>query len=571
MGAIPGGVDVGIITSNGTTLEYRGGYNPHIVQTIKQIPGRLWHPDKRIWEFPTTLEVLELLNFPEVEITPEAMNALRRKREAEKMAQFIKTNAEKAVPKKPMPIKGGVKPFDHQVRGFNIGIMLSKAGLFMEQGCGKSLTAVAIAGRRYLDRQVKRVLVVAPLSVLPVWKREFAEYADFPSEVKILNGPLKKRIEMLKNFNADALQVAVINYEAVWRAEIFTAIKAWKPDMVIADESQRIANHAAKQSRGMHKLGDLVNYKLILTGTPITGNPLGFYSQYRFLDPDIFGKSFYAFRNRYAVMGGYQNKQVVGFQNKEELVRKAHSIAYRITKAEALDLPDMVDQELYCELEPSAARYYQEIVAYNVAELESGEQVTATNVLTKLLRLQQIAGGHAPEDETGRLARVSKAKETVLEETLKDLLDAGKKVVIFARFLPEIDVIRDIAGKLVGDGYRYITGAVPMDSRSRAVEEFQSDPSCRIFIAQIQTAGLGITLTAADTAIFYSMDFSYANYEQAKARIHRIGQENKVTYIHLLAQGTVDEKIYSVLREKKSIADDVVDNWKQYFTNRRGD
>ena len=119
---------MGIITSNGTTLEYRGGYNPYIVQTIKQIPGRLWHPDKRIWEFPTTLEVLELLSFPEVEITPEAMNALRRKREAEKMAQFIKTNAEKAVPKKPMPIKGGVKPFDHQVRGFNIGIMLSKAG-----------------------------------------------------------------------------------------------------------------------------------------------------------------------------------------------------------------------------------------------------------------------------------------------------------------------------------------------------------------------------------------------------------------------------------------------------------
>ena len=141
--------------------------------------------------------------------------------------------------------------------------------------------------------------------------------------------------------------------------------------MIIADESQKIKGPSTKQSKGMHRLGEVAKYKLILTGTPVTASPMDFFSQYKFLDPDIFGKSYYAFRNRYAVMGGYKNKQVVGYQNKDELIRKAHSIAYRITKAEALDLPETVDQELYCSLEHKANQYYQEMVNFNVAQIEA--------------------------------------------------------------------------------------------------------------------------------------------------------------------------------------------------------
>lgn len=440
-----------------------------------------------------------------------------------------------------------------------------------DRGCGKSLTAVAIAGRGYLDGQVKRVLVVAPLSVLPVWQREFKDYADYPHDVRVLNSSIEKRIAALAGFSDDVLQVAVINYEAVWREEMFKALRKWRPDMIISDESQKIKGPSTKQSKGMHRLGEVAKYKLILTGTPVTASPMDFFSQYKFLDPDIFGKSYYAFRNRYAVMGGYKNKQVVGYQNKDELIRKAHSIAYRITKAEALDLPETVDQELYCSLEHKANQYYQEMVNFNVAQIEAenkqGRQIVATNVLTRLLRLQQITGGFLPRDDnSGKQIQVSSAKLNLLQDILEDLLNAGKKVVIFARFIPEITAIKNIARKIAGDnGYHAITGAVSMEDRGKAVEEFQNNPDVRVCIAQIQTAGLGITLTAADTGIFYSMDFSFANYDQAKARIHRIGQRNKVTYIHLLAQGTVDEKVYSVLKQKKSVADDVVDNWRQYF------
>ena len=166
--------------------------------------------------------------------------------------------------------------------------------------------------------------------------------------------------------------------------------------------------------------------------------------------------------------------------------------------------------------------------------------------------------------EDGHIEQVSKAKINLLADTLEDTLAAGKKVVIFARFLAEIEAIKGVMEKQ-GVGYEWITGAVPMEERGDKVRKFQNDPECKVFLAQIQTAGLGITLTAADTAIFYSLDFSYANYEQCKARIHRLGQKNTCTYIHLLARGTVDEKVLKALQEKKNMADQVVDDWRSHF------
>ena len=544
-------------------LEYRGRYDPYLIEQIKQVPGRRYDPRRKIWHLPVSSEVLRLVeDMPQISLAPEARAVIQRKEEAALMIQAVKEH-ERPEPTKPMPIK--VAPFAHQVRGFNLGVTLDSAGILMEQGCGKSLTAVAIAGRRFLDGQVNRVLVVAPLSVLPVWQREFRDYADYPHEVRLLRGgSMDKRIEMLAAFPEDALKIAAINYESVWREEMFKALLKWRPDMIICDESQKIKGPSTKQSKGLHKLGEIAKYKLILTGTPVSNSPMDFFSQYKFLNPNIFGRSFWAFRSRYAVMGGYKNKQVVGYQNKAELVRKAHSIAYRVTKAEALDLPETIDQELYCKLEPQAAKHYSDMKKHNVAEIEAEEQIIATNVLTRLLRLQQITGGFLPKGEdTDKQVQVSKAKLSLLADVLEDLIGAGKKVVIFARFRAEIAEIEKIIAGL-GD-YRAITGSVSMDERGQAVEDFQKDPGVKTFIAQIQTAGLGITLTAADTGIFYSLDFSYANYEQAKARLHRIGQVSKVTYLHLLAQDTVDERVYDVLKQKKSVVDDVVDNWRKYF------
>jgi len=436
------------------------------------------------------------------------------------------------------------------------------AALLMEMGTGKTLTSIAVAGRGYLNEKVKKLLVVCPSSVMSVWAKELEEFADFELTVAVLEGTMQKRKQKLNELIiGNGLRVAVINYEASWR--MIEELKKWQPDMIIADESQRIKTPTAAQSKGMHKLGDIAKYKMILSGTPVQNSPLDVYSQYRFLDKTIFGTSYYAFRTRYARMGGYQGHQVIGYINQEELIKKAHSIAYRVTKAEALDLPEQICTMRYCDLEPTARKVYDGIKKQNYMELESGE-ITTTNVLTRLLRMSQITGGFVNNDD-GETEFISEAKLKALEEIIEDIvIETGKKVVIFARFIKEIEAIRKML-ESKNIKYSWIAGEVKMEERGQMVKQFQENNEVKVFVAQIQTAGLGITLTAADTSVFYSLDFNFANYSQALARLHRIGQKNNVNHIHLIAKDTIDEKIMSALSKKENIAKSVVDDWKKYF------
>lgn len=464
-----------------------------------------------------------------------------------------------------LPIK--VKPYNHQKIAFNFAIEKLEqegcAALLMDMGLGKSLTSIAIAGQLYQENKIERVLVVCPTSIISVWEKEFVKFADYDYFVEsIVGSTMSKRKEKLKSLcHKKGLQVAVINYEATWRME--KELNIYKPDIIICDESQKIKNPSAAQSKTLHRLGVKAKYKIILTGTPVQNSPMDVFSQWKFLDPNIFGVSFYAFRNRYAVMGGYYNHQIIKFKNMDELTSKAHSVSYRITKGEALDLPEQIFLNRYCELEKEARKVYDTVMKESYAELMDGE-ITATNILTKLMRLSQIAGGHVKDDE-GRMQVISKAKLNELKDIMEDvIIDNKKKLVVFARFIPEIESIKQLADEMKVE-YSYITGEIKTDDRGVMCDNFQNNENVKLFIAQIQTAGLGITLTAADTAVFYSLDFNYANYSQAIARTHRIGQKNTCTYINLISTETVDEKIIKALESKEDIAKNIVDNWREYF------
>jgi SNF2 family DNA or RNA helicase len=528
-------------------------------EMIKTIPGRQWDPKRKVWTLPATLEAIDHLKHITSNIDKKIIDKYIELKEIQDEITKIKL-ADEVKPIEPMPIK--LKPFQHQIKAYNLALINSNLALLAEMGTGKSLTSVAIAARRYQRGEIKRLLIVAPTSVCPVWPKEF-EAAEIMYKIAVLEGPIQQRIKKLESLSQwkDFLQVAVINYEATWR--MIDTLLTWKPDMVIADESQRIKNPSAQQSKAMHKLGKVAKYKLILSGTPVQNAPLDFFSQYKFLDDSIFGTSYYAFRARYTVMGGYGGHEVIRYQNLDELIQKAHSIAFRITKEEALDLPEQIDEIRYCELEPKAAKLYKTIKEESYAEMETEQEITTRNILTKLLRLQQITGGYVNTDD-GTQKQVSKAKLEALKEIVADIVEAGKKVVIFARFVAEIEAIRRMMDELKIQ-YSWIAGEVPIKERGEKVRQFQEDPNCKVFIAQIQTAGLGITLHAANTAIFYSLDFSYANYEQARARIHRIGQKNNCTYIHLLAKNTVDEHVMKALQKKEDMAKMVVDNWRIYL------
>ena len=399
------------------------------------------------------------------------------------------------------------------------------------------------------------MLIVAPLSILSVWEAEFAQFAAFDYALAVLTGDSAKKTDTLRHMNGAALQVAVVNYESAWRME--QELAAWGPDLIVCDEGHKIKTHNISASKAMHRLGAKAGYRLLLTGTLITNKAIDVFSPYKFLNPTIFGTSFYAFRSRYFDMVGYGNHTPVLKKSMEaELSARLHSIAYRAAKADCLDLPETTDVVRQVELEPAARKIYRSLVKESFAELASGE-VTAPNVLTRLLRLSQLTGGFLGSDENAAVQQISSAKLSATEDILDSAVAEGQKLVIIARFLPEI---RAICKELDGRGLRYacITGEV--QDRAAQVAQFQNDPDVPVFVGQIATAGLGLTLTAASTMVFYSLDYSMSNYEQAKARIHRVGQRNPCTYIHLIAKGTVDEKVLTALRNKADLAKALVDD-----------
>ena len=434
------------------------------------------------------------------------------------------------------------------------------------------MTAIAVMGAGYRMGHIKRVLIVAPTSVVAVWPQELENYAAFPFTVRALLGTRDKRLKELNDlgrFPYEHLKAAVINYEAVRGDEIFEALQDYDADLIIADESQRIKTHDAAQSKAMHQLGDRARYKLILSGTPVQNQAVDIFSQYRFLDPSIFGDNFFAFRGRYCEMGGFNRKQIVRYKDLDTLIKKEHSIAYRVTKDEALDLPEQTFENRVIPMSKKERGIYDRLRRDGYAELEGSGTITATTVLTKLLRLQQFTGGFLVEDDATRPQLVSLGKLDALEDILLDyVVDGRKKLVIFARFLPEIHEIEALCKKVLGKADMRavaIYGDIKKEERGAIVQQFQKNPATTVFIGQIDTAGTGITLTAADTCVYYSVNFNFATYSQSLSRIHRIGQKNRCTYIHLVSEKTIDETILQALAKKEDLAKTVVDNWRAFF------
>lgn len=544
-------------------------------QRLKNIGGLRWNRTTRCMVGPVSLNLLDGLaryyKLPaDMEAKRQRLGKTRQEIDAERLA-------EDPVPLLPYPVKANL--YKHQIRGANMALRAFGAldaktpgggfGELFEMGCGKTLTTIAVAGALYNLGKIDRVLVVAPTSVCSVWPHDLNQFAAFPWEARVLLGDKKKRLKALnelENWPFKALRIAVINYESTHREGIFEALAAYKPDLIVCDESQRIKNPSAAQSKALHKLGDAAPFRMILSGTPVQNNAVDLYSQYRFLDPAVYGANFYAFKNRYCIMGGYGQHQIVGYRNMDELVEKEHSVAYRVTKEECLDLPQQTFINRYVQFTDAEQAIYEQLRKSSFLELETGENVTATTILTMYLRLMQLTGGFLTADESTRPKQVNTAKLDALADIVDDyVVDAGKKLVIFARFRAEIAAIENLL-RLRKIQYGSIYGDVPMEERGKIVEDFQVNPDTKVFVAQIQTAGLGITLHAASTAVFYSYDYNYANYAQALARIHRIGQRLPVTYIHLVVDGSIDEKILAALENKEDMAKTVVDSWREVLT-----
>lgn len=456
------------------------------------------------------------------------------------------------------------KPYSYQLRALKkIQNLDGQAGLFMEMGTGKTKVAIDWAGIGYYNYDVKRVLVICPLSVIGVWQRQIKQHLPFFARVRALTGSTPERAALIRRMIRSPQPTQdwlIINYEGIWRGDgrnkIEDLLEKWGPDLVICDEGHRIKSATAKQSKVAARIGGFAEQRLVLTGTPITKSPLDVFGQFRFIDSSIFGSNWYKFKNHYGVWGGWGRYQLKGYKHLDQLIDKLRKNTFRIKKEQAIDLPEKVSVTVPVVIGQKAMDYYRKMAKEMIIEIEE-THATAAIVLVKILRLSQITSGFI-KDVEGKVRTFDSGKLNTCIDLLGDMLEQDKKVVIFVRFRHDIERLEEAIKKKFKRTPLILSGSVPMKGRDSLIQRFQNDPSEKIFVAQIQAGSLGIDLTAASVAIFYSLDYSYANYIQAADRLHRIGQTNKVTYYHLAVPHTIDSLTLSVLKDKGDLAHAIV-------------
>ena len=408
--------------------------------------------------------------------------------------------------------------------------------LFMEQGTGKTIPALVRILELLVNDEADRVLIVAPKSALGAWTRDIEK---FEPETQAL---LAHRVEL-------------VNYDKVWRGGEKSAYNK-QYDVIVLDEAHAIKNRTSKRAAFLLKLSARAKYRYILTGTPISNGQLeNIWSLYCFLDPYVergrvysrifkehlervgkgpFKGSYYEFQSRYCILNQYHKP--TSYINVRELQELINDYSYRVKKAECLDLPDKLPDELvYVDLKEKDL-YKRLSTASALLEYE----ILADNPLSRLVKLRQLASGHLKLN-TGEAISVKCEKLFILREIIENLGD--KKIVIFAEFK---ESIRKISELMEAEDISYVV--LDGDQKDKTIwRRFQADTKIQVIICQYQTASAGIDLYASDTIIYFEPTLRSQLLEQSRDRIHRSGQVNKCSYIHLITRGTVEVSIYRAL------------------------
>jgi len=440
---------------------------------------------------------------------------------------------------------------------------------FMEMGTGKTKVLIDNMSMLYDKGKIDGALIVAPKGVIGTWfKQEIpAHLVDHVENKAILwqaliNKTQKAKLDSLFTTDED-LHILIMNVEAfstekgVQFAQKF--LLSHKTLMAI-DESTTIKNPKAKRTKNILRLSKLAKYRRILTGSPVTKNPLDLYSQCEFLDPYLLDfQSYYAFRNRYAEMRtanfyGRSVQIVAKFRHLEELSEKLKPFSFRVLKEDCLDLPAKTFMKREIELSKEQKEVYKQMKKMALAFF-NGKGVTTATALTQIMRLQQITCGHFTADD----GSIQNIKNNRLTELMNILDEIEGKAVIWAHFQHDVkNIIKEIQ-KVHGPGSVVdYYGLTPKDIRQNNIEKFQTNDEVKYFVGTPATGGYGITLTAASTMIYYSNGYDLEKRLQSQDRIHRIGQKKPVTYIDIIAEDTVDNRIVKALRKKINIASEVM-------------
>ena len=464
------------------------------------------------------------------------------------------------------------KPYNHQLIALEKSWAQKTYALFMEMGTGKSKVLVDNIAMLYDRGAVRGALIVAPKGVyknwndieIPVHLPDHVEHTKVMWEANITK---KKQLELDTLFDGGTdLKILIMNVEAFSTnkgldfAHSFLNIFMGKA-LIGIDESTTIKNPTAKRTKNILKIGNLASYRRILTGSPVTKSPLDLFSQCLFLDPYHLGyDSYYAYRSRYALMldrnfGGRKVQIVDSYRRLGELAEKLDSFSYRVLKEDCLDLPPKVFTKRVVELTDEQDKIYAQMKQMALALLND-KVMSTVNVMTQLMRLHQVTCGTFKADD-GTITPLKNNRLTALLDCLEEV---EGKVIIWATYREDIKKIVETLKKAYGEASTVeYHGGVDTAYRQDHIAQFQDKTSpTRYFVGNPQTGGYGITLTAANTVIYYSNSYDLEKRLQSEDRAHRIGQTGSVTYVDLIAEGTIDENIVKALRSKINIANEIM-------------
>jgi SNF2 family DNA or RNA helicase len=461
------------------------------------------------------------------------------------------------------------KPYAHQLTALEKSWNRQTYAYFMEMGTGKTKVLIDNLAMLYDKGKVDGALIIAPKGVVGTWYNNEipAHLPDHIDDVTVLwqANITKQQQEKLDCLfePEENLHILIMNVEALstTKGKDFAEKFLDSHNTLMAiDESTTIKNPNAKRTKNILKLSESAKYKRIMTGSPVTKNPLDLYSQCEFLDPWLLDyTSYYAFRNRYAEMKtmhahGRSIQVVDKFKNLGELSDTLKNFSYRVLKEDCLDLPDKIYMKRNIKLTPDQFKIYKQMKDQAIAMLNGKVTSTAT-VLTQLMRLHQITCGHFTADD-GSTQPISNNR---MDELMGVLEETEGKAIIWAHYQYDItNIIQNVVKKYGEGSIVDYFGLTPQEERQPNIKKFQDDPRCRFMVGTPSTGGYGITLTAANTVIYYSNGYDLEKRLQSEDRAHRIGQQKPVTYVDLICDDTVDEKIVKALRKKINIASEVL-------------
>jgi SNF2 family DNA or RNA helicase len=468
-----------------------------------------------------------------------------------------------------MNYKFKTKPYKHQLTALEKSWNKETFAYFMEMGTGKTKVLIDNVAMLYDKGKIDGVLIIAPKGVVKTWyEQELPTHLpDHIENVTVLwqSNITKKQQEKLETLYeiGTALHILVMNVEALSTdkgVKFANKFLNSHRSMMAIDESTTIKTPTAKRTRNIIDLGSHAKYRRIMTGSPVTKNPLDLYTQCYFLDPfHLNHSSYYSFRNRYAIMKtmhvrGRSIQVVHKFQNLSELSDIVKTFSYRVLKEDCLDLPPKNFIKRHVSLTPDQKKIYQQMKKQALAVL-NGKVTTTMTVLTQLMRLHQITCGHFTADDGTTQA----VESNRLNELMSVLDETEGKAIIWANYQLSVgEIIQRIIKEYGEDSYVHYYGLTSQEERQDHIRKFQNDPKCRFLVGTPQTGGYGITLTQANTVVYYSNGYDLEKRLQSEDRAHRIGQTKNVTYVDLIAEDTVDEKIVEALRNKINIASEVM-------------